>query len=48
MHKINARDYSPKQIHAWAPEVYDDNFWRERFPKYLAVIVAEIGGKIAG
>jgi putative acetyltransferase len=48
VHKINAKDYSPKQIHAWAPEVYPNNFWQTRFHKYLSVIVAESGHNITG
>lgn len=48
IHKINSRDYSPKQIHAWAPEVYSNKFWQTRFQNYLAVIVAESGQNITG
>lgn len=48
VHRVNSRDYSPKQIHAWAPEVYSNQFWRERFKSYLAVVVVESANGIMG
>jgi putative acetyltransferase len=47
VHTINARDYSPDQIHAWAPRIEADAFWLRRFRRY-DVFVAEIDGEIAG
>jgi putative acetyltransferase len=47
VHTVNARDYSPSQIQAWAPRVYDDAFWLRRFRRY-SVYVAEIDGEVAG
>jgi putative acetyltransferase len=44
---VNARDYSPEQIRAWAPRVYPDTFWRRRFRRYH-VLIAEDGGSIVG
>ncbi len=45
--KINAHDYDPKQIEAWAPKVEPVSYWRRRFAKY-SVFVAEISGAVAG
>jgi putative acetyltransferase len=28
--QINARDYTPEQLAAWAPDVYDDERWQAR------------------
>jgi putative acetyltransferase len=47
VHRVNARDYSPEQIWAWAPRVYPDAFWQRRFRRY-EVFVAEDGGTVAG
>jgi putative acetyltransferase len=44
---VNARDYGPEQIRAWAPRVYPDAFWQRRFRRY-AVLVAEDGGAVVG
>ena len=33
VHRVNARDYSPQQIEAWAPAVANESFWRERFKR---------------
>jgi putative acetyltransferase len=45
--RVNARDYSPEQIRAWAPRVYPDAFWQRRFRRY-EVFVAEDGGAVVG
>jgi putative acetyltransferase len=47
VHRVNARDYSPEQIRAWAPQVYPDAFWQRRFQRYR-VLVAEDGGAVVG
>ena len=47
VHRVNARDYSPEQIRAWAPRVYPDAFWQRRFRRY-EVFVAEDGGAVVG
>jgi putative acetyltransferase len=44
---VNARDYTPEQIAAWAPRVEADDYWRERFATRRA-FVAEVDGAIAG
>jgi putative acetyltransferase len=46
-HRVNARDYGPEQIRAWAPRVYPDAFWQRRFRRY-EVLVAEDGGTVVG
>ena len=45
---VNARDHTPEQIAAWAPAVWPDAFWRERFERMYKVFVAEVGTTIAG
>ncbi len=45
---INARDYSPAQIAAWARPEQDAAWWRERLARYPAVFVAERRGEVAG
>jgi putative acetyltransferase len=47
VHRLNARDYSPEQIEAWAPRVYPDAFWQRRFQRYR-VLVAEEEGAVVG
>ncbi len=47
VHRVNARDYSPEQIRAWAPRVYPDAVWQRRFRRY-EVFVAEDGEAIVG
>ncbi len=47
VHRVNARDYSPEQIRAWAPRVYPDAFWQRRFQHY-EVFVGEDGGAVVG
>jgi putative acetyltransferase len=45
--RINARDYNPEQIQAWASEEIDPSVWEDRFRDRFA-IVAEEGDVIAG
>jgi putative acetyltransferase len=47
LHRVNARDYSPEQIAAWAPRVYPDAFWLRRFRRYR-VFIAEDEGRVVG
>lgn len=47
IHEVNSRDYTREQVDAWAPEVPEDSFWKERFKKYH-VYVAEEGEHIVG
>ena len=47
VHRVNARDYGPEQIEAWAPRVYPDAFWQRRFRHYR-VLVAEDEGAVVG
>lgn len=47
IHEVNSRDYTREQVDAWAPEVPEDSFWKERFKKYH-VYVAEEGERIVG
>jgi putative acetyltransferase len=47
VHRVNARDYGPEQIAAWAPRVYPDAFWLRRFRRYR-VFVAEDEGEVVG
>lgn len=39
VHHINAKDYNPRQIQAWAPEVYDQQFWAPRFQRYQVFVI---------
>jgi putative acetyltransferase len=45
--EVNARDYTPAQIQAWAPVVHADSFWASRF-RGRHVFVAEAKGVIIG
>ena len=47
VHNVNSRDYTPDQINAWAPEVYPESFWKERFAIYQ-VFVAQCKQDIVG
>jgi putative acetyltransferase len=44
---VNARDYSAEQIQAWAPAVYTDDYWLDRFAS-RCVFVVDAGNTIAG
>ncbi len=47
VHQVNRRDYSPKQITAWAPQPPDLDYWRQRITG-LSIWVAESNGTLAG
>ena len=47
VHLINSQDYNAQQIQAWAPHIYPNHYWQERFDQYR-VYVVDIGGIIAG
>lgn len=47
VHTINAKDYTPEQLDAWAPEERDAKAWNQSFENHTA-LVAVIGGKLAG
>ena len=48
VHAVNSKDYNEKQIKAWAPQVYPDDYWRERWDENCRVIVAEKDDQIVG
>ena len=45
--RVNALDYGPGQIRAWAPRIHPDAFWLRRLRHYR-VLVAEDGGAVVG
>lgn len=47
VHTINARDYSPEQLQAWAPGLPDLEQWDRSFLEHTAY-VAETEGIVAG
>lgn len=47
VHTINARDYSPEQLRAWAPGLPDLEQWDRSFLEHTAY-VAEAEGIVAG
>jgi putative acetyltransferase len=47
VHEIAARDYTPEQLHAWAPEPPDVAAWSRRMED-LRAWTCEIRGRIAG
>jgi putative acetyltransferase len=47
VHAINAADYSPEQLDAWAPERPDKHAWEERLTSSSSFVV-ETGGRIVG
>ncbi len=44
---VNARDYSPEQVNAWASDEIDPSAWEDRFAGKF-VVVAEDAGRPAG
>lgn len=47
VHVVNAKDYSPKQLNAWATGHIDLKQWNQSFLAHYT-IVAEINGKVVG
>lgn len=47
VHRINARDHTARQLHAWAPRIFSDARWACRLRKYT-VYVAEQAGVVTG
>jgi N-acetylglutamate synthase-like GNAT family acetyltransferase len=47
VHNVNARDYTPEQIDAWAPAILDEPRWHERLRANFTH-VAEANGQIVG
>jgi putative acetyltransferase len=47
VHAVNAADYSPDQLAAWAPDPPDMEHWRKRLSERVA-FVAEVGREIVG
>ncbi len=44
--RVNARDYSPEQVRAWASDDIDANGWAGRFAGRFAVVVESSGRAI--
>jgi len=47
VHSVNAADYAPEQLSAWAPDPPDMEHWRRRLSERIA-FVAELGPEIVG
>ena len=47
IHRVNARDYNVRQIHAWAPQVLPSAFWRRRWRNYQVWVATE-GLRVVG
>jgi len=47
VHRVNANDYGPDRIRAWAPRIYTDAFWLRRF-RGFRVLIADDNGEIVG
>ncbi len=47
VHQVNARDYTPAQLQAWAPRIESVSFWQQRFI-HSQVYVATVAGQISG
>src|SRR5262249_21525375 len=48
VHAVNASDYDPALLFAWAPRPPNPASWRERLGGGALVLVAERGGQILG
>lgn len=47
VHSVNARDYTPQQLDAWAPGQVDLRAWDRSFQEHFT-LVAEENGRIVG
>jgi putative acetyltransferase len=47
VHVINARDYSPDQLNAWAPRELDEGRWDRSFKEHYTLVAVE-NSKIVG
>lgn len=47
VHRVNSRDYTPEQIKAWAPTIFSNSYWLQRFVK-RRVLVAGNKDRILG
>ncbi|MGB6430642.1 MAG: GNAT family N-acetyltransferase [Candidatus Acidiferrales bacterium] len=47
VHAIGAKDYSPEQLAAWAPEPPDTEYWRSQLSR-LTGFVAELDSDVVG
>jgi putative acetyltransferase len=43
VHRINSRDYTPEQVHAWAPAEMDHGRWAARLQASFTVVAEEDG-----
>ena len=48
IHSINAADYTPVQLDAWAPKDGDLHTWNQRLLRNDYAVVAELNGDIVG
>lgn len=47
VHTVNAADYTPRQLDAWAPAVPDRGRWQRTLAAHTALVAVE-GGRIVG
>lgn len=47
VHSVNGADYTPAQLHAWAPEVPDAQLWHARMSRRHTLVAEEDGEPIA-
>ena len=47
VHALSRADYTPEQLHAWAPEVPDAEAWHTRLSRRRTLVVEEHGEPIA-
>lgn len=43
VHKVNAKDYTPEQIMAWAPQIKGNEFWLKRWEDCWVLVAVEKG-----
>jgi putative acetyltransferase len=43
VHTVNARDYSPEQLDAWAPQDLDEEQWDRSFREHFALVAVQEG-----